>query len=149
MILSYSESKISLFENLLSTQLSIKTYLHSFFISLSERFLFTQLPTIDSYILIKSITSYKKKSLQKSLHSQQKKLSSLKRDCNLPIFTANETITNLTQYELSQEESDLLKAGLYFQSSQIKFENPKFSLPLKRFTFRFLTTLSPRKPKVR
>ena len=36
------------------------------------------------------------------------------RDCILPIFTANETITNLTQYELSQEESDLLKAGLYF-----------------------------------
>ena len=36
------------------------------------------------------------------------------RDCNLPIFTANETITNLTQYELSQEESDLLKVGLYF-----------------------------------
>ena len=35
-------------------------------------------------------------------------------DCNLPIFTANKTITNLTQYELSQEESDLLKAGLYF-----------------------------------
>ena len=32
----------------------------------------------------------------------------------VPIFTANETITNLTQYELSQEESNLLKAGLYF-----------------------------------
>ena len=44
----------------------------------------------------------------------EKKLSSLTRDCNLPIFTANETITNLMQYELSQEESDLLKAGLYF-----------------------------------
>ena len=29
-------------------------------------------------------------------------------------MTANETITNLTQYELFQEESDLLKAGLYF-----------------------------------
>ena len=28
--------------------------------------------------------------------------------------TANETITNLTQYELCQEEIDLLKAGLYF-----------------------------------
>ena len=28
------------------------------------------------------------------------------------IFTANETITNLMQYELPQEESDLLKAGL-------------------------------------
>ena len=36
------------------------------------------------------------------------------RDCNLPKFPANKTITNLTQYELSQEESDLLKAGLYF-----------------------------------
>ena len=36
------------------------------------------------------------------------------RDCNLPIFTANETITNLTQCELFQEQSDLLKAGLYF-----------------------------------
>ena len=27
-------------------------------------------------------------------------------------FTANETITNLMQYELPQEEFDLLKAGL-------------------------------------
>ena len=83
-------------------------------LSLSENFLSTQLSTIDFYILTKSITLYNKKSLQKSLYTQQKKLSSLTRDCNLPIFTANETITNLTQYELSQEESDLLKAGLYF-----------------------------------
>ena len=33
-----------------------------------------------------------------------------------------------------------------FQSNQIKFENPKSSLPLKRFTVHFLTTLNPRKP---
>ena len=83
-------------------------------LSLSENFLSTQLSTIDFYILTKSITSYNKKSLQKSLYTQQKKLSSLTRDCNLPIFTANETITNPTLYELSQEESDLLKTGLYF-----------------------------------
>ena len=83
-------------------------------LSLSVNFLSTQLSTIDFYILTNSITSHNKKSLQKSLYTQQKKLSSLTRDCNLPIFTANETITNLTQYELSQEESDLLKAGLYF-----------------------------------
>ena len=82
--------------------------------SVSVNFLSTQLSTIDFYILTKSITSYNKKSLQNSLYSQQKKLSSLTRDCNLPIFTGNETITNLTQYELCQEESDLLKAGLYF-----------------------------------
>ena len=65
---------------------------------------------IDFYILIKSIISYNKKLLQNSLNTQQKKLSSLTRDCNLPIFITNETI--LTQYELSHQESDLLKAGL-------------------------------------
>ena len=41
-------------------------------------------------------------------------LSSLTRNCNLPIFTANETISNLSQYELYQKEFDLLKVGLYF-----------------------------------
>ena len=89
---------------------------------LSLSFLSTQLSTIDLYIVIKPITSYNKKSLQKSLHTQQKKLSSLTRDCNVPVFTTNKTITNLTQHELSQEESDLLKAGLYFsiQPDQIR-----------------------------
>ena len=47
------------------------------------------------------------------MHST-KKLSSLTRDCNVPIFTANEAMTNLMQSELSQEESDLLKAHLCF-----------------------------------
>ena len=84
---------------------------------------------IDFYILTNSITSYNKKSLQKSLYTQQKKLSSLTKDCNLPTFTANETITNLTQYELSQEESDLLKADLYYSVEPDK--NPKPPLPLK------------------
>ena len=42
-----------------------------------------------------------------------------------------------------------LKQLYTFQSSQRKFENPKSSLPLKRFIFRFLTTLNPTKPKVR
>ena len=36
------------------------------------------------------------------------------RGCRVPIFTANKTITNLTQYELSHKESDMLKTGLYF-----------------------------------
>ena len=36
-----------------------------------------------------------------------------------------------------------------FQSNQIKFENLKFLLPLKRFIVRFLTTLNLWKPKVR
>ena len=79
-----------------------------------KNFLSTELSTIDFYILAKSIRSYNDKSLQKSLYNQQKKLSLLTRDSNLPMITANETITNLTKYELTQEESDLLKAGLYF-----------------------------------
>ena len=86
-------------------------------LSLSENILPKQLSTIDFYILTKSITSHNKKSILKSLYTQQKKLSSLTKDCSLPIFTANETITNLTQYELSQEESDLLEAGLDFSTS--------------------------------
>ena len=80
-------------------------------LSLTENFLYTQLSTTDFYILTKSIKSYCKKVLKKLLYTQQKKLSSLTRDCNLPIFTANETITNLMQYESSHEESDQLKAG--------------------------------------
>ena len=60
---------------------------------------------------------------------------------------AMEWNTNLTQYELSQEESDLLKAGLYFSIQPDKIQNPKSSLPLKRFIIRFLTTLNPRKSK--
>ena len=116
---------------------------------MSKNFLSTQLSTIDFYILTKSITSYNKKLLQKLLYTQQKKVSSLTKDCNVSKFTANETIASFMQYELSQEESDLLKAGLYFSIQKIKFENPKSSLPLKRFVVCFLTTLNPRKPKVR
>ena len=71
-------------------------------LSLSENFLSTQISTIDFYILTKSITLYNKKSLQKLLYTQQQNLSSLTRDCNLPILIANKTITNLTQYEFSQ-----------------------------------------------
>ena len=111
-------------------------------LSLCENVLATQLSIIEFHILTKSIITYNKK----SLYTQQKKLSSLTRDCNLPIFTVNGTITNLTQYELSQEESDLVKAGLYYS---IRIQNPKSSLPLKRLIVRSLTTLNPRKPKVR
>ena len=42
-----------------------------------------------------------------------------------------------------------LKQVYTFQSNQIKFENPKSSLPLKTFIVCFLTSLNPRKPKIR
>ena len=84
-----------------------------------------QLSIIDFYILTKSITSNNKKSLQKSLYPQQKKLSSLARDCSLPTLSANKSITNFTQYELSQEGSNLLKAGLSFSIQPDKIRKSK------------------------
>ena len=76
--------------------------------------------------------------LQKSLHTQQKKLSSLLRDCNLLIFTANETITNLTQSELSQEESDLLKAGLYYSIQPDKIQKSEIFTAFEKIYCSFL-----------
>ena len=83
-------------------------------LSISKNCISKQLSTTDLFILKKSITSHNKKSLQKLLYAHYKKSLSLMRGCRLTIFTANETSTNLMQYELSQEETDLLKASLYF-----------------------------------
>ena len=80
----------------------------------SDRVLSKQVSAINFFILKKSTISNNSKSLQKLLYTQQKNLSSLKRVCILPIFSANKTITNLTQYEIFHEESEFLKADLYF-----------------------------------
>ena len=81
------------------------------------------------------------------LYTQQKKLSSLTRDCNLPIFTANETITNLTQYELSQEESDLLKAGLYFSIQPDKIQKSEIFTTFEKIHLSFLNNLKSEETK--
>ena len=77
-------------------------------LSISKNFLSKQFSTIDFYILKKSITLHDNKPLQKSIYTQQKKLPSLTRGCSLPIFTNNETVTNLTPDKLSQKESDFI-----------------------------------------
>ena len=81
------------------------------------------------------------------LYTQQKKLSSLTRDCNLPIFTANETITNLMQYELSQEESDLLKAGLYFSIKPDKIRKSEIFTIFEKIHRSFLSNLKSEETK--
>ena len=116
-------------------------------LSLTENFSSPQFSTIHFYILTKSITSYNKKSLRKSWHTQQKKLSSLTRDCNLPIFTANETITNLTQYELSQEESDLLKAHLYFLIQPDEIRKSEIVTTFEKIHRSFLNNLKSKETK--
>ena len=65
-------------------------------LGISKNFISKQHSTIDFYIFKNFLTSHNKKSLQKSLYTQHKKLSSLTRGCSLTIFTTNETITNLT-----------------------------------------------------
>ena len=116
-------------------------------LSLSKNILCVQLSTIVSYILRKFITSYNKKSLQKSLNGQQKKLSSLTRDCNLPIFTANETIANLTQHELSQEECDLLEAGWYCSIQSDKIQKSEIFTTFKKIHPSFLSNLKSEESK--
>ena len=116
---------------------------------LSKNFLLTQLSSIEFYIFIKSITSHNKKSLQKSLYTQQKKLSSLTRDWNLPILQITKLLLISRNMNYPRKNLIYLKQAYTFQSNQIKFENPKSSLPLKRFFIRFLTTSNPRKPKFR
>ena len=101
----------------------------------------------DFYILKKSLTSYNKKPLQKSLCTQEKKCFSLMRDCNLPIFTANKTITNLTQYELSQEESDLLKAGLYFSIQPDKIRKSEIFTTFEKIHRSFINNLKSQETK--
>ena len=87
------------------------------------------------------------KSLQKSPYTQQKILSSLTRDCKLPIFTADETLTNLTQYELSQEESDLLKASLYFSIQPDKIRKSKIFTTFEKIHYSFLNNLKSKETK--
>ena len=85
--------------------------------------------------------------LQKLWNTQQKQLSSLTRDSNLPIFTTNETITNLTQYELSQEESDLLKAGLYFSIQPDKIQKSEIFTTFEKIHCLFLNNLKSEETK--
>ena len=63
------------------------------------------------------------------------------RDYRLPIFTANGTITNLSQYELSQEVSDLLKAGLYFSIQPGKIRKSKIFTTYEKIHRLFLHNL--------
>ena len=67
--------------------------------------------------------------------------SSLTKDYSLPIFTANETITNLAQYELSQEESDLLKAGLYFSIQPHKIRKSEIFTTFEKIHRSFINNL--------
>ena len=69
------------------------------------------------------------------------------RDFSLPLFTANETITNLTQYELPQEESDLLKAGLYFRIQPDKIHKSEIFTNFEKIHRSFINNLKSEETK--
>ena len=71
-------------------------------------------------------------------------VSSLTRDCNLPIFTANETITNLTKHELNQK---LLKAGLYFSIQPDKIRKSEIFTTFGKIHRSFLNKLKSEETK--
>ena len=118
-------------------------------LSISENLLSKQLFTIEFYILKKSLTLHINESLQNRyilnrksylhwrgvaayLYSQLTKLLLTSRNINYP-----------------RKNPIYLKQVYTFQSNQIQFESPKLLLPLKRFIVLLLTTLNPRKQKVR
>ena len=86
--------------------------------------------------------------LQKSLYTQHWKLSSLTRGCTLPIFTANKSITKLTQYELYQEESDLPKAGLPFSIQPDKIRKSEILTTFEKIHRSFINNLKSEETKI-
>ena len=118
-------------------------------LSLCKNFLSTKLSTIDFYILTKSITSYNKKLLQKPYTLNKK--SYLHWRGNATYLCLQLTRLWLISRCMNYRRKNLiyLKQVYTFQFNQIKFENPKSSLLLKRFIVHFLTALYPKKPKVR
>ena len=83
----------------------------------------------------------------KSLYTQHKGLSSLMGAYSLPIFTANKTITNIMQYELSEEEIDLLKAALYFSIQLDKIRKSEIFTTVERIHRPFINNLKSEQAK--
>ena len=69
------------------------------------------------------------------------------RDRNLPIFTANKTIANLTQYEISQKEPDLSKATLYFSIQPDEIRKPQIFTIFEKIHRSFLNNLKAQENK--
>ena len=81
-------------------------------------------------------------------HTLNKKMFSLlMKTCNLRIFTDNETITIITRYELSQEESNLLKTGLSFLIHPDKIRKSDIFTIFEKIHYLLLNNLNFKKTK--
>ena len=66
---------------------------------------------------------------------------------NLPIFTDDKIITNLTQYELSQEEPNSFKADLYFSIEPDKIRKSEIFTTFEKIDRSFLNNLKSEETK--
>ena len=69
------------------------------------------------------------------------------RDCSVPIFTAKEIITDLTQYELSQKQSNLLKADLHFLIQPDKIRKSEIFITFQNIHRSFINNLKSEETK--
>ena len=69
------------------------------------------------------------------------------RDWNSTIFKTNETITNFTQNYVCQEESDLLRAGLYFSVQPDKIQKSEIFTAIEKTHRSFLNNLKSQETK--
>ena len=114
-------------------------------LSQSETFLSKQLSATDFYILSRSIISHNKKSILKSLNTQQKKYLHWPETAAYLHSHLTKLLPISHNMNYSQKESDSLKAGSYFSIQPMKFDNPKSSPHAKRFIVCLSTTLNWRK----
>ena len=77
----------------------------------------------------------------RNCYTLKKELSSLTREINLPIFTANKALASFTQYELSLEELDLLKAALNFTIQPDKIQKSEIFTTFEKIHRWFLNNL--------
>ena len=63
------------------------------------------------------------------------------------MFTVNQTVANLMQYELSQEETDLLKAGLYFSIPPDKIRKSEIFTTFEKIHRSFINNLKSKEIK--
>ena len=75
------------------------------------------------------------------------KIIIIKEGLQLTYITANKTITNHTQYELAQEESDLFKAGLYFSFQPEKIRKSEIFTIFEKIYRSFINNLKSKETK--
>ena len=64
------------------------------------------------------------------------------------VIHSRKIFTNLTQYELFQEESDLIKAGLYFSIAQDKIRKSEIFTTFEKIHHSFLNNLKSEETKI-